>query len=104
MALKEFKIIQAEDKDLNKVQENVRLYVNQLNDRILDGVLLKRIDLNAASTVDIPHKLSRAFQGWQILDQDGSAIIWRDAGSSSDRAKFLPLKTSADVTVDIWVF
>lgn len=104
MALKEFKYIQTGSTELNKVQDNVRNYLSQLNKLLLSGNIISGVSLDAASTVEVPHKLGRAFEGWIILDQDGSAIIWRDASASSDNTKFLPLKTSADVVVNLWVF
>lgn len=104
MALKEFKQLQSKDIDLNKVQDNVRQYLGQLSGKLLSGNILEGIALDSASTVDVPHMLGRSYQGWIILDQDGSAIIWRDSGATSDGTKFLPLKTSANVTVNIWVF
>ena len=104
MALKDFKTIQSKDPDLNKVQDNIKFYLDQFNSRLLNGLIVEAVELDAAATVEVSHKLGRAYQGWIILDQNGSAIIWRDAGSSSDKTKFLPLKTSADVTVNIWVF
>jgi hypothetical protein len=104
MALTDLKLIQANLPEVNKLQENVKNFVAQLNGQLLSGNILSSIALDAAATVDVPHQLGRAYQGWIVLDQDGSAIIWRDASSTSDRAKFLPLKTSADVTINLWVF
>lgn len=104
MALKDFRYHQTSDTDLNKVQDNLGTFLNQLDRRLLSGLILEKAELKSAHTVNVPHMLGRAYQGWIILDQDGSAIIWRDAGSIADKTRFLPLKSSADVNVKIWVF
>lgn len=104
MALKDFKFIQAESAELNRVQDNLGTFLNQLDRRLLSGLIVEGVALKSANTVEVAHRLGRAYQGWIILDQDGSAIIWRDAGSASDKTRFLPLKSSANVNVNIWVF
>lgn len=104
MALKAFKKLELQDREQTKLQDNVAEFLNQLPKTLLDGVILENIALASASTALVAHKLGRSFQGWIVLDQDGSAIVWRDSASTADNAKFLPLKTSAGVNVKLWVY
>lgn len=112
MALKDFQRIDAEDKTLVKVQENVDKYLRQINPTVNDGLFLEKIKSGSTliditigtSTTLVPHGLGRIFQGWHLLDIQADARVWRDATSTSDPTKFLPLKASASVVVKLWVF
>lgn len=103
MSLKEFKKFNSKTQDLNEVQQNVFLFGAQFNKEVLDGILLTSVAIGT-STTSIPHKLRRKFQGWHLVDIQGDARVWRDATVTSDLDKFLPLKASASVTVNLWVF
>jgi hypothetical protein len=103
MALTNLKLIKSEDKDTMTLQGNVREFVNQLNNVILGGSILQSVSIGTATT-DVPHQLGRSFQGWHLVDIQGDARVWRDTTATSDTTKFLPLKASAAVTVNLWVF
>lgn len=111
MALKEFKQFDLKDKDLNKFQENVGLFINQLNKVILSGnLLLKTIGENpvditiGTSRTLVSHGLGRSYQGFIIVDQTGNANVWRDSTYTENKDKFLPLIASSSVDVKLWVF
>lgn len=103
MALKAFKKTEFNDKDLTKFQTNIQEFLNQLNPILLDGRILSNIPIGTTTT-EVPHGLTRSFQGYFVIDQQASAVIWRDTTSVADQSKFLPLKASAAVTVSLWVF
>lgn len=113
MALKDFKRVDIKERILAQFQENIHLYLNQLNNKVLGGTFLSQIKNSEGKLVSIvidttttliPHGLSRQYQGWHLLDIQGDARVWRDTSSTSDGTKFLPLKASASVTVSLWVF
>jgi hypothetical protein len=103
MAIKDFQQIEAEDKELVKVQQNISKYVGQLNATTLDGVFSKEFTIGTSTTL-VPHGLGRKFQGWHLLDLQSDARVWRDATSTADLTKFLPLRASTSVVVRLWVF
>lgn len=76
---------------------------------ILRGRQLTGIDLAAATDVDVPHLLGRAWRGWIVVDTTGATSAGRIDGSLAeyDHAKFLRLKATgygATITVSLWVF
>lgn len=65
-----------------------------------NGVMLANVELNIGANT-INHLLGRQMQGWQVIDQDASASIYRSQPLNS---KTLTLTSSAPVTVKLWVF
>lgn len=111
MALKDFKKFELSTDELNKFQDNVSNFLRQFNSEFLDGQLvttpngsvIEGIAIDTVST-NVPHGLGRAYRGWILIDKTGSANVWRDATSTADSAKFLPLIASSAVTIKLWVF
>lgn len=108
MALKDIKYVQTVSPELNKVQDNVRNYLLQLNKFTLSGNLLEKIDGDPividTTTTLVPHGLGRRIVGWHLVDIQGDARVWRDTTSTANDELFLPLKASASVTIKLWVF
>lgn len=108
MALKEFKKIESSNSELTKIQENIKSFTSQLNKAVLSGLVIENVSIGTATTM-VPHGLARDYQGWQLLDVQGDARVWRDATVDASlpqngKDKFLPLKASVAVTVKLWVF
>jgi hypothetical protein len=103
MAIKDLKRVKVNDHDIMALQESVYDFSRQINKTIADGVIITDEVINTAAT-SIPHGLNRAFVGWQILDIQGDARVWRDTSTTADNTKFLTLKASTAVTVSLWVF
>lgn len=112
MALKDLPQFKMESQEVQNLQDNVFKYVKQLNPVVLDGIFLEKIVSNGTlvdiviqtTTTLVPHGLGRKIQGWQIVDTLSDSRIWRDATSTADMTKFLPLKASSPVTIKLWVF
>lgn len=108
MALKEFKYIQSTSPEVNKVQDNLRNYLLQLNKLTLSGNLLDKTGEDpiviGTTTTLVPHGLGRRIMGWHLVDIQGDARVWRDDTSTANEELFLPLKASASVTIKLWVF
>jgi hypothetical protein len=102
MSLKDFKTIEIEDRVTSKLQDNVKLFVNQINKVITDGVFVE-VTVGTVETL-VEHKLGRQFLGWHLVDLQGDARVWRVATSTADQTKFLPLRSSIAVRVKLWVF
>ncbi len=92
-------------RDITEVQRAVALAMNKLTAFPLnDGALLESVALVTGSTNLVPHGLGRKFRTWMLLDLQASATVYRDTTSTADLAIYLPILTTANVTLDIAVF
>jgi len=90
---------------LNRVQAELEAKLNPvLKANILNGVLVPAFALPAGTPVDINHGLGRAPQGWILVRNYASAIVWENPVSARDAVNILRLNSSADTTVALWVF
>jgi hypothetical protein len=103
LALKDLKLLHFRDRETADLQSNVREFLNQLDFNVLQGNVIDNVSLGTTATM-IAHKLGRKFLGWQILDIQGDARVWRDTSITDRPEQFLPLKASSSVTVKLWVF
>lgn len=104
-SLASFKKVGSNDNDLQKVQNNVEAAVNPIiSKEIVDGVLLKRVQLSALEVVYVKHGLGRPPQGWIVVRKRADARIW-DVQDANDKPKStLALTCSHDILVDLWIF
>lgn len=72
-----------------------------LSSPIPQGVAVTGIAMTANTPVAINHKLGQPPRGWFPTDQTAAANIYRTQPFNS---LTLTLESSANVTVDIWVF
>lgn len=68
-----------------------------------NGLILKQVRLIIGSNI-VNTRLSRNLQGWYIVRQRGLASIYDTQDSNSQPNLTLLLTSSANVTVDIFVF
>lgn len=111
MALKDFKRLDFSDANLNKIQENISLFIDQLDFNLLSGNLLEQTQgadpqdiVIGTSTTLVSHGLGRSYRGFMVVDQTGNATIWRDSTYTVNKDKFIPLIASSSVTVKLWVY
>lgn len=87
-----------------KFQENVDVYTKQLTiNPLLSGQRLTGFNLVTGQPNLIEHKLGRAPLGWFVTRKYGQADIWEN-GANVFMERTLDLRSSANVTVDLWVF
>lgn len=102
---KYFKKVDIEDQIIARFQDNVAAAISTLPEtEIIQGRIVKNVELLAASTVKVSHKLGRVLIGWTIVRQRASSIVWDLQDANKNPNLTLDLKCSADCTVDIWVF
>lgn len=73
-------------------------YLTEVNS---EGVETQFISLSTAAKV-IPHRLTRRYNGFFVIEQGGNATIFNTRGSEDDN--FITLTASASVQARIWVF
>lgn len=69
---------------------------------LLDGRQITKIVLTASVPKKIPHSFSRPWVGWIVTNQNANANIW--APAATDNSTYLTLTSSANVTIDIYIF
>jgi hypothetical protein len=96
--------IQTSDRVINMIQDNVSNIIDPLSSKeILQGQILTKIALTTG-TNNVAHKLNRRLLGWFIVRQRASASIYDTQDTNPSPDTFLRLVTSANVTVDLYVF
>jgi hypothetical protein len=87
---------------VNKLQDQLNPIVNFLSSLIFaNGNLLDNQILRTGQDNLIAHRLGTAYKHYWILNQDAQAIVWVEPNANPD--KFINLKTSADVTISLFV-
>lgn len=105
MTINKLKKIHFADRVTAKFQENVRVLTDDVvSKEILDGVLIKNIELSAGSDNIINHKLNRPAIGWIIVRKNTKSDIWDKQTGNILENKTLVLDCSDNVTIDIWIF
>ncbi len=102
--LVKFQVIQSADQDLMTVQQNLTRTLNPIfNTNTLGGNILPNISLISGSNT-INHKLGRDLSGWQIIRQRTAASIFDTQDTNKTPSLTLTLTSSADCSVDLYVF
>jgi hypothetical protein len=103
--LKLFKKIGSGDTNLQKVQQNVQEAIEPLiASQIIDGVLLKNVELTAGQLNIVFHGLGRELVGWIVVGQDANSQVWDEQAANPLKTRTLRLRASTDTVVALWVF
>ncbi len=97
------RLINAKDRDLSLIQNNV---TNKFQDidlcPFIGGNIMSNIVVtNASNGTQFAHGLTVLPQGWFLVDKQGAGDVW----SLGFDSRFITLKSSvASITVSAWVF
>ena len=95
---------------LNSVQDHIAQSITPLAEsEIVDGNLIKEIDLTTGADNLIEHKLGREPLGWIVVRKFAAVDIYESltdsSGSSYDRKKFITFQVGTNMTdVHFWIF
>lgn len=96
-------VSQVSDPVIRQALQLLTLPLNKiLSIEMLDGLKISSVSLKANTELQIPHKLGREYLGYLITSKNANANVW--TSSTDNKDKYLNLTSSADVTVDIWVY
>jgi len=96
--------VHTEDRLTNQLQNNIFSGLTLLlKNPMSKGSFLKNIVLTTGSNV-VPHGLGRALQGWMSTRVRASATFYDTQDTNPNPDKTLVLVSSANVTVDLFVF
>jgi hypothetical protein len=105
MSVKNFKKLALKDKESSKLQENVELVLKPIiNSQIIDGVLLKCVDLQPGKRNEVQHKLGRLPLGYIVVRKRADARIWDLQDTNPAPGQTFSLACSHAVQVDLWIF
>jgi len=101
---KAFRKVTSGDRNISQLQSNVDQAVSDvIKAPILNGRLVDDVKLTSAPT-RIEHKLGRKPSGYIIVKRNADAQVYDSLANEESPTLFLPLISSADVTVSIWIF
>lgn len=104
MFIKAISKVQTDNREVNQLQSNMLSQVNSLSQNaISNGTILSNIALKTGDN-DVNTKLGRKLIGWIIIRQRSAATFYDKQDTNKNPDKTLVLNSSADVTVDIYVF
>lgn len=96
--------VQGPDRLMNQMQQNIITAVNPvLANPLVNGTILVGIVLLTGTNI-VSHTLGRTLQGWFLVRQRSSASLYDTQDTNTTPSRTLVLVTSANVTVDIYVF
>lgn len=97
-------IFNSDDKDFMLMQTSWASSLNKmLANPATNGILMKSVQLSTGDNT-INHKLGRNLQGWVIVRKRANADIYDTQDSNSMPSLTLTLNSSANVTVDLYLF
>ena len=99
------KQIDPQNSNITQTQSNVNTALKQIaNSAIIDGVLIKNIDLGTADTI-VNHKLGREPLGWIVVRKNEAGEVYESSTVNKNRDKFLTLRGSTATTdTNFWIF
>jgi hypothetical protein len=100
-----FKKINTDNYDLQKVQDSVAAAFQTLGvNFVVNGELVKGITLQSGVDNKVEHKLGRVPNGFFIADKNANADVWQSTTVNNIKDRLLLLRSSATVTINLWVF
>ena len=91
--------------ELTKIQERLGRSINPVvNKAIIDGELLEDLDITTGQANLVNHRLDRPLVGWIAVRKSANAVLWDEQATNEDDRRTLDLRSSANVTVSLWVF
>lgn len=87
----------------DRFQREAREAIKGLDEPGARRLTLKSVSLPTGQVNLVSHQLGRKPVGWLVIDKTAQADVWRDASVATTNDK-IPLRSSANVTVDIQVW
>ncbi len=99
-----FKTVGLEEAGVSQFQKNTEESFKEIFlKEILNGQILQDIALTT-SFQNIPHLLQRPLVGYLVIMRDANSVVFDDEANNTMKDKFVRLRGSANVNVNLWVF
>lgn len=104
-SVKSFKKIPVQDKNLNKVQDNIQTFMEPIiSCPLIDGTLVTNVCLEPGISNEVVHGLARKPIGYIIVRKRKDSRIWDLQDTNSDPSRTFSIACSHACMVDIWFF
>lgn len=94
--------------ELNRVENNLRPFLEEIiKTPILRGKIVKGVDLVSANATAVNHGLGRRWTGYLVISQNVAGSVYAPTTQNAENkyaSKCLYLRSSANMTCDLWVF
>ena len=105
MAITQYRKARTSDINLRRVQDAIEPPFRDIASRqILDGRLIRDVDLVSSADNVINHGLGRDLIGWLVVGINAAATIYDKQSTNDLRHLTLILDASANCRVNVWVF
>ena len=95
------KKVRSDDRIINQVQDNIEQAITPIiNSEIIDGLIIKDIEVLTGATLTLSHKLGRTPNGFAVIKRNANSTVWNGLIDK----KTIELNSSANVTISLWVF
>ena len=93
-------------RDFQQTQDNTEEFTRRVSAvPLLDGRLIKDIQLTGGTAKKIAHKLGRVYVGWILTRLTAIAQDHpKDNRTNTDNDKFIELTSTSNAVIDIWIF
>ena len=93
-------------RDFQQTQDNTENILKEVADSpLLNGRLIKDIELTGGTAKKVAHKLGRAYEGWILTRLTAVAQDHpKDNRTNTDNNKFIELTSTSNAVIDIWIF
>ena len=71
---------------------------------IIEGQLIKNVELDASQDNIVPHSLNRAIRGYIVVGRIANSMIYDSLKANRHPARQFIVNCTADVTASFWVF
>lgn len=103
--LKPFKKIKIPTREVEQMQESISQTVNPvIRKEILNGLLIKDVDLDSGVDNFVEHKLGRKLIGYVVVRKNVPAVINDKQETNQQSDRFLILNCTVGVRVTLWLF
>lgn len=96
--------VQTNNREINQIQSNIVGQLNAVGNGLFSSGIILTSQVLKTGTNTINHKLEKPLTGWFVVRQKSAASIYDNQDNNKTPARNLILISSADVTVDIFVF
>lgn len=112
-AVSAFKVASRELRDptLNKAHKEVKQGLETLQtlgsalaESPANGGRYVTVTLSAAVATKVTHHLNRRYKGYLIVKTNANAVVWVDDASDTSPEQAISLKSSAAVSLTLWIF
>jgi hypothetical protein len=105
MTIRKFVRQHTNDPDIQAIQTNIEQFSGGLsaNIPIINGFIVTDVAITSGTAKTVDHALERP-PNWIVIKKNANATVWDSQDTNANPKRTLILNSSANVTVDLWIF